>query len=117
MNKNENSTRYYSDMQEKAVCKVVNGQQTSNSGAGRFRKGDVINRDASLLTECKTVMSKKDSISIKKDWIDKNKEEAFSQQLFNSCIAINFEPQGPNYFLINEKLMKFLVEKLEEDNN
>lgn len=67
MNKNENSTRFYSDKQEKAVCKVINGYQSSNSGAGRFRKGDVYNKSASLLAECKTVMSPKSSVSIKKD--------------------------------------------------
>lgn len=35
-------------------------------------------------------------------------------RLDNSCIAFNFGPDQPNYYVINEKLMKFLVEKLEE---
>ena len=70
MTKNKDATRYYSDRQEKSVAKVINGEQTSNSGAGRFRKGDVINQRASLLCECKCVMSEKSSISIKKEWID-----------------------------------------------
>ena len=115
-NNNEESTRYYSDIQEKSVCKALNGIQNPNSGAAHFRKGDVVQRDASLLIECKTVMSHKDSISIKKNWIDKNKEEAASSKLFYNCIAFNFGPKEDNYYVIDERLMKFLVEKLIEDN-
>lgn len=111
------TTRYYSDLQEKYVCKLLSSYQQSNSGAGKFRKGDCVNKNASLLIECKTVMTPKSSVSIKKEWIDKNKEEKFTQRLSNSCIAFNFEPNGDNYFVINEKLMKYLVEKLEEDNS
>lgn len=116
MTKNKESTRYYSDIQEKYICALLEAKQTSNSGAGLFRKGDCIQRDASLLIECKTVLSEKDSVSIKKEWITKNKEESFSQRLSNSCIAFNFGPGQPNYFVIDETLMRFLTEKLKEDN-
>ena len=54
MTKNIESTRYYSDKQEKEVCKITGGYQTSNSGAGAFAKGDVVVKDVSLLLECKT---------------------------------------------------------------
>ena len=111
------STRYYSDIQEKDVCKKMNATQQPNSGASRFRKGDCVNYNASLLLECKTVTKEKDSFSIKKDWIIKNREEAFTQRVFNGCIAFNFGPNQENYFVIDEKLMKFLVEKLEEENS
>ena len=115
-NKNKESTRYYSDAQEKAVCKVTNSKQQPNSGASLFRKGDVVNREASILFECKTTMTEKDSFSIKKDWIAKNREEKFSQRLSNGVIAFNFGPGQENFFVIDEKLMRYLVEKLEEDN-
>ena len=75
---NKEATRYYSDIQEKAVCKIVNGYQTINSGASKFSKGDVLNKEAGLLCECKTTMSEKSSFSIKKEWIDKNKQEKFT---------------------------------------
>ena len=58
----------------------------------------------------------KDSFSIKKNWITKNREEKFSQRLSNSCIAFSFGPEQENFFIIDEKLMRYLVEKLEEDN-
>lgn len=112
---NKEATRYYSDMHEKDICKLLNAKQTPNSGAGRWRKGDAHQEEASLLIECKTCTAEKNSVSIKKDWITKNKEEAFSQRLSNTCIAFNFEPKGESYFIINEKLMKFLVDKLIEE--
>ena len=114
---NKNSTRYYSNNQEISVCKLLNAIQTPNSGAGKWRKGDCQQQEASLLIECKTVTTDKNSFSIKKDWIIKNKEEAFNQRLNNTCIAFNFGPNQKNYFVIDEKLMKFLVEKLIEENS
>lgn len=117
INKNKDSTRYYSNKQEEYVSKLLSCYRQSNSGAGNFNKGDLINKDASLLVECKTNKTNKDSFSIKKGWLDKNKEETFSQGLDNHCLAFNFNNEGKeNYFIINEKLMQFLVQKLEEDN-
>lgn len=114
--KNTESTRYYSDIQEKSVCKALGAQQQPNSGAGHWRKGDCRQTDVSMLIECKTCTSDKDSFSIKKEWIEKNKFEAFECRLAESCIAFNFGPNQPNYYVINEKLMKFLIEKLIEEN-
>ena len=115
MTKNKNSTRYYSDLQEEYVANTFNGKRSSNSGAGLFRKGDVVIKDASLLCECKTCMEDKNSFSIKKEWVDKNKEETFAMRLDNSCIAFNFGPGQPNYYIIDENLMKILIDKLKED--
>jgi len=115
--KNKNSTRYFSDLQEEQICKLLNATKTPNSGAGKWRKGDAIQEEASLLIECKTLETSKNSFSIKKEWIEKNKEESFFQRLNNSCIAFNFGPNENNYFIIDEKLMKFLVEKLIEENS
>ena len=115
--KNSESTRYFSDKQEKQVARIINGYQTANSGAGHFVKGDVVNKTAGILCECKCVMSEKDSISVKKSWIDKSKEEAKSTRLSNACIAINFKPDGENYFIIDEKLMTYLIECLEREES
>ena len=117
MTKNKECTRFFSDQQEKSVCKALNASQQPNSGASHFSKGDVVSVKASLLCECKCSMSDKESFSIKKSWIDKNREEAFSQRLSNRCIAFNFGPNGDNFYVIDERLMKFLVEKLEDENN
>ena len=111
---NKKSTRYFSSNHEKSVCKALDGEQVSNSGAGPFKKGDVIVRGASLLVECKCQMSEKNSYSVKKDVLIKNKEEAFADRLSNSCLCFNFGPDSDNYYVISEKLMKVLVERLEE---
>lgn len=117
MTNNKEATRYYSDQHEKSVCRALGAVQTSNSGAGKWEKGDVVHAASSTLIECKTVMTEKQSVSIKKEWIDKNREEAFSNRLDNSCLCINFGPGTDNYYVISEKLMKFLVQKLEEENS
>lgn len=113
--KNKDATRFYSHNQELAVCNLLGGRLTSNSGASAFDCGDVIVEDSQLLIECKTTTSEKSSFSIKEDWIKKNKEEAFSKRFENSALAFNFGPNKPNYFVIDEKLMAFLCEKLEEE--
>jgi len=114
--KNENSTRHFSDIHEKSVCRALGATQQSNSGAGLFAKSDVVNREASLIVECKTCMKEKDSFSIKKEWLEKNSKEAKEMNMFNSALCFNFGPDTDNYYVISEKIMKFLVEKLIEDN-
>ena len=115
MNKNKESTRYFSDAQEKAVCKVLGAKQQPNSGAGHWRKGDCVIHDASLLLECKTSTSEKSSYSIKRETLEKTKEEAHSNRLLSSCLCFDFGPSTDRYYVIDEKMMKFLVEKLKED--
>lgn len=117
MTKNKDSTRYYSEQQEKHVSTVLDGTLTSNSGAGLFKKGDIIQNNASLLIECKTCTSNKESFSIKKEWLDKNNNERKLMRLDNSCLCFNFGPDTDNYYIINENLMKFLVDRLVELNS
>ena len=114
-NTNTESTRYYSSLQENYVAKLFDGYANSSSGSGNFSKVDVIVKSASLLVECKTTLNEKESFSIKREWLTKNKGEAFAMRLDNSCLAFNFAPNTPNYYVIDEKMMKFLVEKLKEE--
>ena len=111
----EGTTRYYSDLQEERVRELIDGWKNPNSGAGNFRKGDVIQREASILIECKTPTSEKGSFSIKREWIEKNRSEARDMRMFNNAIAITFAPGDENFFLIDEKTFKFLVDKLKEE--
>lgn len=114
MTKNKDATRYYSSMQEASVCKALDAWKQPNSGASLFAAGDVYNKDASLLIECKTAVTDKESFSIKKEWLDKITEEMKAKRFHNNCLAFSFGPSSPNYYIISEKLMKFLVEKLKE---
>lgn len=111
------STREASSIQEKRIAKKLDGTANPNSGAGMTKKGDVELSDIGLLVECKTCMTPKQSFSIKKDWIEKNKQEAFMTRNNDSVIAFNFDyTDKKDYYIINDKLMTFLVEKLREEN-
>ena len=111
---NKNSTRYYSNRQEKKVAKILKGKKQSNSGATNFQKGDV-NTDLFLL-ECKTKIKDSESFILKKEWFVKNKEEAFAMGKLYSAIVIDFG-DSKNHYIIDESLFKYLNNKLMEDEN
>ena len=114
--KNKDSTRNASSTQENRIAKKFNGKVSANSGAGRFDKSDVFLSDISLSIECKTCMEEKKSFSIKKEWIEKHNKESFQTRSDNNVIAFNFYYQDKkDYYVIDDKLMKFLVEKLREE--
>ena len=108
-------TRYYSKKQEDSVAKELGGKRTSNSGATLFSKGDVNTSD--FLIECKTKTTLSNSISIKREWIDKNIKESLFMGKKYCSIAFNFGPDQPNYYIIDEYLMKFLMEQLKGEHN
>ena len=95
-------TRWYSSKQEKAVAKAIGGQQTPNSGATPWIKGDV--STSKLLVECKTKTTPSESISIKKAWLQKNREEAIFNGKPYNVLAFNFGPDEPNYYILDESL-------------
>lgn len=116
MTTNKKSTRYYSSKQERKVAKYLNGRTTLNSGAAMFNGGDV--KTDLFCIECKTAMTEKQSMSIKKDWIDKLKEETFGSNRPYWTLAFNFGLEnGENFYIIDEKLFKRLQTFLEEENN
>lgn len=115
MTKNKESTRYFSTNHEQSICKALGGHRQPNSGAAKFNKGDIVVDSANILIEAKTTMTDKESFSVKKDWFIKNKAEAFAIRKANQAVCFNFGPNQENYYIINEKLMRFLVEKLGEE--
>ena len=112
---NKNSTRYFSNKQEKHIAKELGGKQTANSGATPFYKGDVSLDN--WLIEAKTKTSPSDSISIKRDWLEKNEEEAFAMHKQHSALAFNFGDlhYAKNYYIISEDEFKRFL-KLEEEH-
>lgn len=111
----EKPTRYFSNKQEKAVAKAVGGKQTPNSGATTFSKGDVLLKN--FLLECKTKTSHSNSISIKREWIDKNKKEASFMGKDYSALVFNFGPDEENYYIIDEFLFEDLLDYLANYKN
>lgn len=107
------STRYFSSCQENNVAKAIKGRRTTNSGATPFSKGDVTTNK--ILLECKTTIDDKKSFTIKKEWIDKNKEEAFAMNKLYSALVFNFGPTSDNYYVIDERMFLRLKEVLDEE--
>lgn len=111
MTNNKKATRYYSSMQERKVAKAINGKMVPNSGACSFVAGDVLT--SQFLLECKTVTKQQKTFTIKKEWIEKNKQEAFAMHKPYSAVVIDFG-DGEQHYIIDEKLFKILKEYLEE---
>ena len=110
---NKNSTRYYSNIQEKKIAKTVGGVRQANSGATMFAKGDV--KKDKWLFEAKTCMTEKQSFSIKKDWLDKLESEAFGMNKEFFLLVFNFGIQnGENFYILNERTFKQILALLDE---
>lgn len=109
------NTRKYSKRQEKMVAKRLRGRVQPNSGATPFLPGDVL--CSKFLIECKTATKEKASMSIKADWIDKLKEEAFAMNKEHWALAFNFGGlyTTENFYIIDEKLFRKLAELLDEE--
>lgn len=106
-------TRYYSKKQEDAIAKKLGGARVKNSGATAWAKGDV-NLDKWIL-EAKTRMTSSASISIQKEWLEKNNKEALFMGKPYSALAFNFGPDQPNYYIIDESLFETLVSVLDNE--
>ena len=105
-------TRYYSRKQEKRTANLLGGTATKNSGATMFQKGDVYDAKGNFQIECKTKEKPCESFSIKKEWLEKNLEETLITGKKYSVLAFNFGPNEPNYYVIDEKLMSDIVDRL-----
>lgn len=101
-------TRFYSHRQEKSVAKNLGGKVVPNSGAPRFLGGDV--NTSICLIECKTCTKPQKSFAIKKEWLEKNQEEAFAMGKFYSALAFDFG-SGTNYYVVSEKMFKEWLDK------
>lgn len=109
-------TRYYSDLQESHVADILGGKRSSNSGAAKFASGDVVIPNT-MVIECKTTTKDNSkSFSIKRDWLEQNEKERMDLMLPYSALAISMDSSGDdNYYLINENLMKKLVDILRDE--
>jgi hypothetical protein len=105
-------TRHFSRRQEEAVAKATGGKRTPNSGATDFGGKSDVDIANLFNIECKTKTSNSESISIKKEWINKNKREALFDGNPYSAIAFNFGPDSENYYIIDEYLFLELIDHL-----
>lgn len=107
-------TRYYSKRQEDSIAKQFGGERVKNSGATRFAKGDV--HLDKFLIEAKTKTTSSKSITIQKEWIEKNNQEALFMGKPYNALAFNFGPDEKNYYIVDDYLFEFLVEALNRED-
>jgi hypothetical protein len=108
-------TRVFSKKQETAIAKATGGQRTPNSGATPWSKGDVLTEQ--FLLEAKTKTTHSESISVKKEWFTKNRQEMVFMGKPYSAVVINFGPGEENYYVIDEYLFQELLEYLKTKEN
>ena len=108
-------TRKFSSKQEKAIAKATGGQTTPNSGATTWAKGDILTEN--FLLEAKTKTTHSESISIKKEWFDKNDQEKAFMGKEHSAIVFNFGPGEENHYIIDEYLFLELLEYLKNNHS
>ena len=103
-------TRAFSKKQENSIAVATGGKRTPNSGATFAAKGDVLTDQ--FLLEAKTKTTHSDTITIRKDWFQKNREEAVFMGKPYSALVFNFGPGEENHYIIDEDLFIILQEYL-----
>lgn len=94
-------------LQEKEVAKSIGGQVQIASGGLSHNAGDVIKDN--WFFECKTVVSEKNSYSIKKSVIDKAKEQCFEQMKDYWALVFRFAPKDKDYYVIDSDTFKHII--------
>lgn len=114
---NEDSTKYWSSRQEGYIAKITGGYVQPASGAGKFKKCDVI-VDNKFLIEAKTATTEKQQFTIKKDWLTKLKSEVVMSHKVDGFLAFNFGAEnGNNYFVLTEQQFIDYLNYLREGDN
>ena len=106
----KNSTRAKSSQQEKRIAKAMGGKQVIGSGSTPFLKGDVV--AGKLFIEAKTKMVPSQQITVKKEGVDKAKEQSLAMRKEDYAIAVSFgDPK--EYYLIEDSFMEDLFKSRE----
>lgn len=98
--------------QEKEIAKQLGGKVQAASGGTAFGGGDIHTRD--FFIEAKTASYHRTTMQVKEEWLQKMEKQAFEQRKPYSALAIRFDPEGQDYFMISQSLMRTLVEFLED---
>lgn len=104
-------TRKFSARQEKSVARQLGAKVQANSGATDYVKGDVI--AGNMLIECKTVTKPQKSVSIKKEWFEKNEQERFAMKKDYSSLVFDFGDQGEQYIAMSLSQFKRILQEAE----
>lgn len=106
----KNSTRAKSSQQEKRIAKAMGGRQVIGSGSTPFLKGDVV--AGNLFIEAKTKMVPSQQITVKKEWLEKAKEQSLAMRKEDYAVAISFG-EAKEYYIVEDTLMEDLFKSRE----
>jgi len=106
------STREKSKAHEKVIEDYLGITRTPNSGATAFRKGDL--EDDLSLFECKTKMSEAKSFSIKKDELNKIREESIARSKAFQFYIFNYGDIKENYVVMELRDFQLLYDAYKE---
>lgn len=80
---------------------------------GYLLNGDIQNEN--WLFEAKTCMKEQQQFTIKKEWLDKLKNESFSMRKEFFALVFNFGiKNGENFYILNEKTFTQILNLLDE---
>lgn len=102
-----------SEKQEKEIAKFLGGKVQAASGGTRFGGGDVHTKE--FMIEAKTTAYARTCLQLKEEWFTKMKQQAFEQRKPHAALAIRFDPEGEDLYIIDRHLMKMLVEYIEKE--
>lgn len=108
----EKPTRFYSNKQEELVALLMGGKRCPNSGAGHWKKGDIIVDE--MIVECKTKTKPSTQQTIKKEWIDNLRHECLAMGKSEWAIVFDFGNLGDEYAVIPLTLLIDLLNIREE---
>jgi Holliday junction resolvase len=97
-----------SEKQERATANEIGGRVVSGSGSGRG-KGDV---NVGNLFKIEAKRTDKESISLKKSWLQKIRHEAF-EMVARPAMAIEID--GESWYMIRPEEFRALVKCLREE--
>jgi hypothetical protein len=108
------STVSKSSEQEKFVAEFLDLKRTPQSGGGVRKKADA--QDEYSMFECKTTMTKRESFSVKKEWLDKLNRERSEDRRIYAFFVSNFGGRGDedNYVVMPIETFKELYETWRE---
>lgn len=86
----------------------ADGKQVIGSGSTPFLKGDVITED--FFIECKTKVKPSSQITVKKEWLEKAREQAYQMRKPDYILALSFG-DATDYYLITPQLFHDLYDR------
>lgn len=79
-----------------------------------FMPSDIVTNKVAI--ECKTCEKQQKTFTIKKEWIDKNRDESLLNNKDYTAIVFNFGPDTENFAVIDMTLFNTLIKYLEDND-